>query len=166
MNIFKSPDFINTSNSYSGELMQIDEMLVVPYINLFFHDNNPINSLECCIDYSYLIFNKPYSIEFPNNIKIKNTWGDKIPSELIEEYIMITGSHSSFDIKIESESLCLVLPLDYKMSPNRLEFIPIDTPNYKANMNKEQTSVFLYDYYVTKKYLQSVLGGVFEQSCV
>ena len=145
---YSNPDFINTSEAYSGEILVGDGNIVIPYININLLPGNPINGIHSFIDYGYYIFTKIGALELGSESTIINVSANKISDNLLTEHICVGGYGKSKggELKI----LCkehIFLTLEHSTMKNSY-FIPVDTPNFKSNMDASEVASFFANKYV------------------
>ena len=141
-NFFLNPQFINTSEAYSGEILCGNNKLVIPYIGVTLMPDNPINKHQCNVEFSYCIFSNIYKLEAGvDNLAINVVLNSKIKNN-ITEYVMISSLKQNIgaELKITCREFYFYFPENSSIDFKR--FIPFDTPNFKSNMNDNFVKAF------------------------
>ncbi|KAA5533744.1 hypothetical protein F0919_14525 [Taibaiella lutea] len=134
---------IHTFESYFGKTILSNKCLIMPYVNLGIsdHELNPSSKMKY-IDYCYVIaldflFLKKNSDILLNNL---NQEYDSTKSIYLGGNDLI-GDQGIFDIEFQSKKSFTQVVEGYQLSSE--QWLPVQTPNFKANMNPERIESFV-----------------------
>lgn len=160
---------INTSEAYNKEIYFIDGNLIIPYINLEIFDINLVaTKLKKYdkLDFSYLIFKDVkemlWKYEFTNEINYGKLVFDNFSNEndYLIDYVETTNVFTElygFDFEIKYKEQYLYFSEDVGIKNGPLSFwIPIDTPNFRQNLNEEKVRSFFTKDNIPKEVLELV----------
>jgi hypothetical protein len=143
---------IHTSEAYYGTVRIFKENCIIPFINLAIIDYKKI-SFESVInyfDYCYLII---YDISFFKSTDLFLDLGSKEQRSLFLGGVSLNKIpyvDTEFEVKFRKASVIL-LP-ETKISKEASNFIPIDTPNFKKNLDTYFLNNFLKYQYVSTEF--------------
>ncbi|GAB3525489.1 hypothetical protein [Emticicia fontis] len=128
-------DNIDTVESFRGKIFRKGDKILIPIINVGIseHTLNGSKNLQF-IDYSYLLFQEVISLEW--NVGY-------IAEDLF--YIGATNivSDEQGELAIKCSRAYIVLKAESKVSTNM--WIPVNTPNFRPNLNIKDIEYFLND---------------------
>ncbi|MGE8525287.1 hypothetical protein [Chryseobacterium rhizosphaerae] len=146
---------VNTSEAYNKEIFFHDNNMIIPYINLEIFDSKLTQiKMEKCdkLDFSYLIIkgvkNVSWNYEYKREIKDGELVLDNFSN--INDYLLdyVTGAnlftgHSGCEFKIRFKEQYLFFFHEVGVKNGPLNFwIPIDTPNFRKNMDEKDVQFF------------------------
>ncbi len=128
-------DEIHTFEAYRGGIFKKDNDILIPFINIGV-SKHPLNNSKTLqfIDYSYLLFEEVISLEWSIGY---------IDEELFYIGAQNIISDEQREIAIKCKRVSLVLKAESKLSPNM--WIPVDTPNFRPNLDKKYVDSFMND---------------------
>lgn len=136
-------DEIDTSDAYFGTIILFNEKMLVPYINLGIsnHDLNRDDILKH-INFCYIVFIDIDYLKIDGNI-IKDNLLDKYDS--IKSIYLggddLLKKQNIYDIEVQAKNSFLQLIYDSKINENY--WVPIETPNFKRNMDEKSVNNFI-----------------------
>lgn len=146
---------INTFESYNKEIYFFDKNVIIPYITLQIFDNNlTSNKFKKYdkLDFSYLIFMDVKEIiwKYEGKDKVNHEKFIFNPSSddnnYLIDHIEATGIFAEcygYDFEIKFKKQYLYFSEDVGIISGPLSYwIPVDTPNFKRNMNEQQVQSF------------------------
>lgn len=136
-------DEIDTSDAYFGKLLFRNNAILIPYINMGIsnHILNKENHLQY-IDYCYFIAVDLKFLKINNDIII-----NKLPTKIDPLYSINLGgwdmleNQNVYDIEVQSDEKFIQLIDNSKISKEM--WVPIETPNFRKNMNKDKVELFI-----------------------
>lgn len=160
---------VNTSDSYNKDIYVSENNLIIPYVNLQVFDIkfvHPQIKRYDKLDFSYLIFKDVKEIiwnyEFNNEVKCGQLIFDDLSNEndYLTEYINATNlfiDDYGCDFEIRFKEQYLYFSDDVNIIKEGLGFwIPIETPNFRKNMDEEKVQSFFRKENVPKDVLELV----------
>lgn len=132
---------IDTSESYRGDLYEVDNDIIIPCINVGVSECllNASKQLNY-IDYCYLVFKDVTSVEVNASPKLLSGIFDKAKKLLYIGAVNITSDHRQGELEIECDNMYLVLKSDSKLSDQM--WIPIQTPYLTPNLSEKEVQKF------------------------
>ncbi|MET3035874.1 hypothetical protein ABXT08_07230 [Chryseobacterium sp. NRRL B-14859] len=146
MNNFIYKEFleeISTFESYFGKVIQHNNKMLIPYISLGVSEH-PLNKLSKMkyIDYCYTVFMGINYLKINDNILINNLFDTY---NLINSIYLggndLLGNQNIYDIEVQAENSFLQLSENYNISENY--WTPINTPNFRKNMDENTVKNFI-----------------------
>lgn len=160
---------VNTSDSYNKEIYIIDNNLIIPYINLQIFNikfAHPKIKRYDKLDFSFLIFKNVKEIiwnyQIDNQGKVGQLIFDDLSNEndYLTEYIDATNlfiDDGGCDFEIRFKEQYLYFSDDVSIIKEGLGFwFPIETPNFRKNMDNEKVQSFFRKENVPKEVLELV----------
>lgn len=157
---YTADDFVNTSEAYSDKIFIGSNNIAIPYINVGLMPDNPITKKQSVIEFSYYVLTGLKSMKFQaKRGKLDLDFNFTITETVIKEYVMVGGykNDNEAELEIECTGLLFFLPPYSKSSEFPNLFVPVDTPNFKCNMNTDQVESF-FSYEKLPKEIKEVLG--------
>lgn len=142
---------IHTSEAYYGTIKMFKANCIIPFINLAIIDYKKIKfeSVINYFDYCYLMI---YDISFFKSTDIFLDMDSKERRSLFLGGVNLSKipyQDTEFEVKFKNASVIL-LP-ETKFSKEASNFIPVDTPNFKKNLDIDFVNNFLnYQYLPTE----------------
>jgi hypothetical protein len=137
--------FVNTSEAYSNPIFIGNNNIIIPYINVGIMPDNPITGVQSVIDFGYLVFKHVVSVIFESP-KGELTFGfnSEMEKNYVTKYIGVGGyrSHVEAELKIDCTEIFFYILENATVNSPSTPFIPIDTPNFKRNMDVKQVNSF------------------------
>jgi hypothetical protein len=159
---------VNTSESYNKNVFICENNLIIPYINLevfnikFAH---PQIKRYDKLDFSYLIFKDIEEISWNYVISDEEKQGqlifNNVPNnEHLTEYVEATNiftEYYGYNFEIKFKKQYLFFSEEIKVKNGGLNFwFPIETPNFRKNMDDEKVQSFFCKENVPKDVLELV----------
>ncbi|KQT27031.1 hypothetical protein ASG22_20460 [Chryseobacterium sp. Leaf405] len=136
-------DEIDTSEAYFGKIILFNEKMLVPYINLGIsnHDLNRGDMLKH-INFCYAVFIDIDYLKIDDKL-MKDNLLDKYDSK---SSIYLGGddllkNQNIYGIEIQAKNAFLQLRYDSKITENY--WLPVETPNFKRNMDEKLVNSFM-----------------------
>lgn len=161
---------INTSEAYNKTIFIYKNNIIIPYINLEVFEKSFIH-MEVKkydrLDFSYIIFKNVVEIcwDFESNIEMKSTCrklSDFYESDhyLVDyiEAVNIFDNHddpSEFEIRYKEKYIYLSENVKIKRGALNL-WIPVETPNFNANMKEKEVTRFFSGNNIPKEILKFI----------
>lgn len=146
MKKYINPAFVDVYEVYSEKIFICNNNIAIPYINIGLMPENPITHEQSVVDFSYCVFTGITSIEInSNNGNLQFDFKEKEENKsFIEEYLSFGGYKSDYgaEMKIVCESMLYFLPDTATIKRPIPPFVPIDTPNFKMNMDCKKIEAF------------------------
>jgi hypothetical protein len=138
-------NYVNTSDAYSDIIFFGTNNIAIPYINIGLMPDNPITQKQSVIDYSYYVLTGLKSLKFQGTAgNLDIAFSVLNGKNVIKEYLMVGGLNGNIgaEIEIECENRFFYLT-NYSTKRDYPDlFVPLDTPNYRCNMNLERVKYF------------------------
>jgi hypothetical protein len=140
-------NYVDTSDAYSKQLLLGNGNIVVPYINIELLTDNPVQSANSNIDYSYCVFIEVSKLII-NSRKggiIQMRYEQNLNMPEITEFIYFGGyeGQNSAEIEIHCRMFSYYLPEKFQVKTAQDFFIPRTTPMFRQNMIDVEVERFL-----------------------
>lgn len=135
-------DEIHTSDAYFGQIIIVDNNLLIPYINLGIsnHELNKSSDLKF-IDYCYFVAIDIYYLKINGNIifDLNGVYNSSRSIYLGGDDLL--KKQNVYEVEIQAKDAFLKLESDSKIYHKN--WVPINTPNFEKNMNDNRVQVFI-----------------------
>lgn len=136
-------DEIDTSDAYFGKILFRNDAILIPYMNVGVsnHVLNKENRLQY-INYCYFVATNLKFLKINNDIVIDKleTKIDTLNSINLGGWDMFENQNI-FDIEVQSDEKFMQLIDNSEISKEI--WVPIETPNFKKNMNEDEVRLFI-----------------------
>lgn len=144
---------IDTFESYSNYMFSFKNNIIIPYINnkIFCSNHSSFNDGDK-VNYSFLIFKGVLEIHYSYKYRGESFYskqlfgGNENQSNINTEYISAMNlledfNGGEFEVKYKGEQYFHVNDL-YEIKKREKSWVPVETPNYERNMQKDEVSSF------------------------
>lgn len=159
---YLNANFLNTSDeAYSDKIFVGNNSIAIPYVNIELMPDNPITGKKTLIDHSYCVFTGVQSILFnaeKGSFYLEFSQMHDINFKV--HYVLVGGfkNDNSAEVKITSADQQFYLCDNSRFSQAPLFFLPVDTPNFKRNMDVEKVESF-FSLQALPAEIKDLLGG-------
>lgn len=142
-------DSIDTVDSFIGQILLKRDSIIIPYINLGIvqHALNYSSKLKF-INFSY-IYGFGLKLLKANNQIISNglegTYQEK-NSIFLGGSSLVDSQKQIHELELQASEVFLFLPHTYKIRSNF--WIPVNTPNFKRNMDEREVDDFIFNKHI------------------
>ncbi|MEO3404971.1 hypothetical protein AAFN85_13780 [Mucilaginibacter sp. CAU 1740] len=138
-------EFINTSEAYSKSVFLSKETIIIPYVNINLLTNNPVNGINCFVDFSFLVFQGVASILFEGSLNtVSLDLGQfSLIQNLNSEKVVVGGYTVKIaELEVIFDKCFWYVPKESRFSEKMADFIPCDTPNFRATLPEGKIQSF------------------------